>query len=842
MGLRYRVVTRICSAAAAGILIPSTANAQNAPGRFAEAVIDALSAEEMAALSLTLSLVAFAVLAAILYIRTKNQFTDYRRKSETQRAAQQARLDRAENLLSAEPQILIAWSSSAGTADVQYNADAIQGGPRNEDAILDFEQWLTGEAAQALATAIARLRERGTAFDLTLTTRAGHPVEANGRTGGGRALVRLRSASGSLRELAELRDKQSRLSREMQAVHQLFDTLDFPAWLRDEQGALSWVNQTYAQLAGAKTRDEAVAGRLEIAAVKIQDEMAQARLEGRTFHGEASLGHDNRKLALTEVATRTGAAGLALDEQASARMKAALEREATIRAEILDRIDTAVAVFDANRRLTFCNKAYRSLWQLDPAFLIMKPEFDEILEHLRADERVPTPPDGMTWRDWVASLIDNTDGEVRTTEWDLPNASLSLKLVTIPHRDGGSTHLVHNLTESLDLQTKLSAQARVQRQTLESLSEAIAVFGQDGKLKLSNPQFAAIWDLDRKDLKARPHVDDIIAACRKLYQGDDDWLALKQNVCGFMDAREPISRMIEREDEKTFELTTVPLSDGATLAVFTDITAAKEVERALRERNEALEQADQLRGNFVSNVSYHLRDPLQSIIGFAQVLSGDAMTPNEEQQREYASYILASSTSLMTIVNDILDLASIQANALELSIGDVELRDTIMTALDALKDRIGEKKVEVTIDVAPRAEHLRGDARRIRQMIFSLAANAIAFSKEGGKVGIDAFADGDMIAIRVADQGEGIPDHLKSRVFGSFETHGDGQRGPGLGLSLARGFAIKHGGEITLESEPGQGTTVTIRLPRAFEPDALPAEPAEPTEVKSEPAEMQPHG
>lgn len=257
------------------------------------------------------------------------------------------------------------------------------------------------------------------------------------------------------------------------------------------------------------------------------------------FKGDIEVGPDRRTLSLIEVPTRFAAAGLAQDKDETARMKAALERESTIRAEILDRIDTAVAVFDSSRRLTFCNRAYRDLWHFDPAWIITKPDFDEVLEKLRAEERVPTPADGQGWREWAASLIDPEGGEVVTSDWDLPNASLSLKLVTIPHRDGGSTHLFHDLTESLDLQTRLSAQASVQRQTLESLSEAIAVFGQDGKLKLSNPQFARMWNLDPKTLTGQPHIDGIIARCRELHDNHEDWLALKQSVCSFLDEREP---------------------------------------------------------------------------------------------------------------------------------------------------------------------------------------------------------------------------------------------------------------------------------------------------------------
>ena len=783
-----------------------------------EVLRTSLTAEEIAALSLTLALVAFSVLAAILYVRTKSLLADTRARARRERAALLARVDRAESLLRADRQIVVSWPGGSGAPELQREAGAVPDAPGEAGGVLDFARWLHVASAEALDAAIGRLRDQGTAFDLTLTTCNNSYVEAEGRAVGGRAVMRLREVSGLQRELADLRERHLAVSAESRALQGLLDALELPAWIRDQAGQLSWVNRAYAQACGAASADEAVSEKCEIAPAPVAMAMGEARRSRSVFTAEADVGtaDTRRRLALTEVPVPTGAAGLGLDTDATTRLKAALEREAAIRAEILDRIDTAVAVFDARRRLTFCNKAYRALWQFDPAWLIGKPDFEEILEKLRADERVPTPPDGLTWRQWVDSLIDAGGREVRTSDWDLPNASLSLKLVTIPHRDGGSTHLFHNLTESLDLQTRIRAQSRVQRQTLDSLSEAIAVFGQNGKLKLSNPRFAEMWKLDAKALKQGPHIDTIIADCRKLHDADQDWLALKQHVCGFMDARAPMARTLERRDETAIALSTVPLADGATLVVFADITASKAAERALRERNEALEQAAELRSGFVSNVSYHLRDPLQSIIGFAQLLSGPSMTHDAAQQSEYAGYILSSSTSLMAIVNDILDLASIEANVLELDIGDVDVPMLINTAADALKDRITERKVDLAVDVAPAARTLQGDARRIRQIVFSLLANAVAFSNEGGKVMVDAFAEGDAIAIRVSDQGQGIPARYRNRVFDSFETRDETarHRGPGLGLSLAKGFAEKHGGSIDLESEPGKGTVVTVHLPR----------------------------
>ncbi len=801
--------------AAPFLLVPAPAKAAEGAALWS-LLSDAMTAEEMAALSLTLALIAFSVIAAILYLRTRDELGRMRGEAHGERARLAARAERAESLLRADRQIIVAWIGD-DTPEVYVEAGIVPDAPGDADAVLNFSHWLASESAERLEHAVAKLRIDGAPFDMVLGTSSGAAVEADGRAAGGRAVLRMRDITGQRRDFNELRERQLKASRDAEAMRNLFDTLDLPAWLRDDAGNMTWVSEAFARLAGASSPDEAVAEKRELATTDALASMAEARRALKPYRGEIALqaGEDNRRLNLNEVPLRTGSAGLAFEADANAQLEAALQREADIRAEILDRIDTAVAVFDNRRRLTFCNKAYRDLWQLDDGFLATQPDFDELLERWRGEERIPALPDGMDYRQWRSALTGNES--VGTHDWDLPNASLSLKLVTIPHRDGGSTHMFHDLTENIGLQTRMRAQARVQRQTLEGLSEAIAVFGQNGKLKLSNPRFATMWQIDGKSLENEPHIDDIMTACEPLLKGGDDWLALKQTVCGFLDARAPMSRTIDRRDGLAIALSTVPLSDGATLAVFTDVTASKTMERALRERNEALEQAAELRSNFVSNVSYHLRDPLQTIIGFAQLLSDSSMSADPARQAEYAGYIFTSSTSLMAIVNDILDLASIDADVLELDLTNVDLADAINTAAEALRDRVAEKQIDLTVTVPPEAGSIEGDLRRIRQILFGLIANAVAHSDEGDKIDVSTTAEDDSVAIRIADTGQGIPARYLGRVFDSFETRaGDQQkraRGPGLGLSLAKGFVEKHGGSIEIESEPGKGTTVTCRLP-----------------------------
>ena len=259
----------------------------------------------------------------------------------------------------------------------------------------------------------------------------------------------------------------------------------------------------------------------------------------------------------------------------------------------------------------------------------------------------------------------------------------------------------------------------------------------------------------------------------------------------------------------------MPLPDGATLVTFQDVTDTVNVERALRERNEALEAADELKIDFVHHVSYELRSPLTNIIGFAHFLGDPATGPLTDKQREYLGYITVSTNALLAIINDILDLATIDAGAMTLNLGPVDIRQTMEAAAEGVQDRLVKDGITLDIRAAPDIGSFVADERRVRQILFNLLANAVGFSPPGETVTLAAERRKDAVVFSVTDHGPGIPPEMKDRVFDWFETHslGSRHRGAGLGLSIVRSFVELHGGTVTLDSAVGRGTTVTCTFP-----------------------------
>ena len=385
---------------------------------------------------------------------------------------------------------------------------------------------------------------------------------------------------------------------------------------------------------------------------------------------------------------------------------------------------------------------------------------------------------------------------------------------TTPNAEGGVIYLFDDVTERLDLVRRYDALIRVQGETLDNLAEAVAVFASDGRLRLFNPVFSRLWKLAPHTLTERPHIETVIGWCQPLSGASPLWRRLRAAITA-IDDREQVSGRIERRDGSVVDCATVPLPDGATLVTFQDVTDTVNVERALRERNEALEQADEIKIDFVHHVSYELRSPLTNIIGFAHFLGDLATGPLNEKQREYLGYITTSTNALLAIINNILDLASIDAGAMTLDLGLVDIRATMSDAAEGVQDRLLQSNISLSIRAAPDIGSFVADERRVRQTLFNLLVNAIGFSPAGETVTLSAQRLKDAVVFSVTDHGPGIPADVKDKVFDWFETHslGSRHRGTGLGLSLVRSFVELHGGTVTLDSAVGSGTTVTCVFP-----------------------------
>jgi signal transduction histidine kinase len=757
--------------------------------------------------------ICFAVVSAGMLIRARSRAEEERDRLMRETGDLKLAADRAEAVLAADDQRVVIWSGGADPV-VMGSMPEGSGVPRGRIAFLAFGQWLDPASSQLLDERVTALRQTGEAFAEVLRTTAATHVEASGRASGSLCFVRFRNLSRERLQHVELQDRHERQSREVETLHGLLEALPMPVWTRDRTGRLVFANRAYARAVEAPDPAQAVASQLELLDGSARQQVQDSRAAGPVFSRRLSVvvAGTRRVFDVVDASTGEASAGIATDVSELEKVQSELKRTVQNHARTLDQLAAAVAIFGADRRLLFYNAAYASLFGLDTAFLESCPEDGAVLDQLRSLRKLPEQADYRAWkRDMLASYQAM---ETRETWWHLPGGQ-TLRVIANPHPQGGVTYIYENVTERLDLESRYNALIRVQGETLDHLSEGVAVFGSDGRLRLFNPAFMALWRLDEKTLRARPHIVDIVERCLSVHDDRPAWEAVRMAVAGLADTRTRLAGRFERRDGSVVDYGTVPLPDGATLITFVNVTDTVNVERALVDKNEALEAADQLKNAFIQHVSYELRSPLTNIIGFAQLLADDTAGPLNGKQREYTGYIMDSSSALLAIINDILDLATVDAGIMELELSEVDIASTAEAAITGLRDRLAEARISLVNSVPPDIGGFVADEKRVRQVLFNLLSNAIAFTPDGGAVELDCRRDGDEVVFEVRDHGRGIPEQYLDAVFERFESRSTGarRRGAGLGLSIVKSFVELHGGHVEIASREGEGTLVRCRFP-----------------------------
>ena len=617
-----------------------------------------------------------------------------------------------------------------------------------------------------------------------------------------------------------------RLAGDAQQMHRLFDALPLPVWMRGPDLSLKYANQAYRQ--AVEAADDLTVDRLpEIAAGPGSQGGRAVAERARAANGpERDRRHivvegSRRLVDLIEMPLEgtDDFAGFALDLTQLEDLQAELSRHIAGHEELLQNLGTAIAIYGRDRSLQFFNNAYLQLWGLDEAWLRTQPRMGEILEELRDGRRLPEYADFPAFKDEQLKLFTTLINPIEEMV-HLPDGT-TLRSVAIPHPFGGLLMVWEDVTDTLALERNYNTLIAVQRETLDNLYEGVAVIGANGRLRLTNPVFGNMWQIPSWELANEPHIAEIVDRMAEMLAPASDWQTEKERMIGILTDREPHNGRIERTDGSVLDFATVPLPDGAVLLSYIDVSASINMERALRERNEALETADILKSEFIANVSYELRTPLNTIIGFTEILGGEYFGDLNDRQSEYTSGILDSSNRLLMLINDILDLATIEAGHMSLELNSIEVGTMLKSVLSLVRERARQKKLHLECDCPPDIGMIVADDRRLKQALFNILSNAVKFTPNGGNVVVSARRLGDEIVLTTTDSGVGISEADQERVFDRFErgSHPEARRaGAGLGLSLVKSFVEMHGGRVELESQPDHGTKVRCTLPSRAAP------------------------
>jgi signal transduction histidine kinase/NO-binding membrane sensor protein with MHYT domain len=396
---------------------------------------------------------------------------------------------------------------------------------------------------------------------------------------------------------------------------------------------------------------------------------------------------------------------------------------------------------------------------------------------------------------------------------------------------GGVTGLLLMASISMLAMSGVSARAAIDgmRSALDELPEAIAWFDRDQRLIFHNRKYAEIFascgDEPLKGLrcdmllKAAAARGDAGAPCRKV---------CKSAAAGSC-AWSSVPDEFELPDGRIVQIRVGPARDGATIAVLVDMTLARQAERLAVEARERAEAASRSKSDFLANMSHEIRTPLNGVLGMGQLMAAGPLAP---EQRERLEVIMASGQSLLALLNDLLDLAKIEAGQLELENASFDIESTLRPVWDTFSAAARQKGVAFEATVMPNAVGgWRGDPLRLRQLVTNLVSNAVKFTSRGSVTVLVDAADGDL-RIAIHDTGIGIKAAQLPTLFDKF-TQADSSTtrmfgGSGLGLAICHDITTLMGGSLTVDSAEGRGSTFTFRAPLERSAEPLPPAIEEP--------------
>jgi signal transduction histidine kinase len=680
-----------------------------------------------------------------------------------------------------------------------------------------------------LTKAISRLRERGHDDRIHLKLKAGTiTIGAEGAILTGYSVGEIVCVVWFFDETArqsDLAEKNRQLAAEeyyRKVITAVLDEVGIPVWRRGPDLKLEWVNEAYAKAVEAPSCEAAVTDQIELVSNALTGgpaRLAAVRLKGGGAYSEKHyvvIDGQRRAIEVTHIGdaeNKKSLIGYAMDVTEVDDVRSELSRYTESHAETLNKLSTAVAIFGSDKTLEYFNSAFVKLWKLPEDWLQASPHHSELLERMREMRRLPEQADFLAWKQEQLSFYTDLT-EPSEDMWYLPDASI-LRVVFQPHPLGGLLIFFEDLTDHLALERSYNTLFAVQNATLNNLHEAVAVFGSDGRLKLYNASFCKVWALGDDFLSLKPHMSEIIERCGSFFTDLHDGEVFGAQMINDNNRRVVGDGRLQRADGSVVDYTAVPLPDGATLMTYLDVTDSIRIERALRERNDALEAADRLKTEFIAHVSYGLRTPLNSVIGFAELLDREYYGPLNSQQRGYTRNILESSSQLMVLINGIIDLSVIAAGRMQLELSEVNLAEILTSVAERIREEARSRNLRVDLDLPQQLETIMADEQRVKQVLYNLTGNALKFTLPGGKITLGAKSEGGNVQLYVADTGIGIAPEDQESIFETFETGGQvtENQGAGLGLSLVRRFVELHQGRVELQSEPGKGTRVICIFP-----------------------------
>lgn len=740
------------------------------------------------------------------------RFASARRRLDSELTAARAEIVAREQALAAAqadwatvPIAHIVWEKG-GRATVDALARRWLHLPEGDSTRTDLVAGLKPADQAELLNAIMSLEKEGRGFTFVPTPGPGMRHRWVGARSGDRCHLWLSDITDIVDPLEQASGHALKTAA---SLAQLLEQLPYPVWRRGGDLTIAWCNPAFAHIHDLPVERIISDGREINPAAKALAKRAQRVGLAQSESQQLVVKGQRRLYDLTEVPLPDGTViGFALDQTQLEESHAELARHIAAHDDVLQALGTGIVIFGPDKRVKFFNTAFREMFNLDAGFLRLEPNVDQVLDMLRERRQIPEQADFRSfkqeWSRQVMSVIAPFEDLMH-----VPSGA-TYRMLASPHPFGGVILTFEDVTDKLALERNYNTLIEVQKETIDHLFEGIAVFGSDARLKLYNPSFARLWNLKPEDVEGEPHVRQIVEAVKPYFENRPNWDELRRRIVSNIGEREVKNWRLERIDGKIIDIAAIPLADGGRLFKYTDVTDSINMERALTERNEALVAADRLKSEFIANVSYEFRTPLNAIIGYAELLARQYFGEMNERQLEYASAILDSAQNLILMIGDVIDVAAIEAGYIHLEPTKVDVRQLTESIARLFQQRARSRNIELLIEADADVGVISADPQRLKQALGNLLSAAIGAAPGGRTIVVKAARGYETLDISVAVQGAqddyGVdvgPDSDSSQARSSTR---------GLGVALARTLIEMHGGRLVTETGP-HGRRIVCALP-----------------------------
>ncbi len=550
------------------------------------------------------------------------------------------------------------------------------------------------------------------------------------------------------------------------------------------------------------------------------EQMALASGKPQTSRKHVIINGGRKLLEFTEfpLNTKTSQIGYAIDITEEEKIQKEYETYKKQTNQTFNQISVPIAIFDINTKLIFANSAIQKLFEIEESYAMSQPYFGEIVDLLMEKRKLPEVSDHQKFKqkllNYFRDIVDPYHLFVHTPD------NHSLNIIMSPNYGGGLIIVCEDITEKITIEREYNALSAVQKATLDHLHDGILVFGTDNRIKMINPAITSIWQISDENNCYDMHIKTFFSSQSDLFISLDDYETWISQVINMGEQRNAVSGIINLKSGKNIDYAYVPLPDGLNLIRFADITDRITLEKTLIEKNEIMSQLDRLKSNFIANMSYEIKSPINTITGFSDILLNQYFGQLNDRQMEYCASILNAANKLAEMVDTMLNLASIEAGPNRMQYKSINLQEFLEGTIALFNQTIRNKNISVIYSLTSSTANIYFDENSMKQAMFQLLSMIIKTTPIGENITIssnDTTDTPNYIDISIKNKGISLSHEEIQRLQQILSFDHNNKSTPtttsDFGILFANHVIKLHNGKIFIRSTQNAESEIMIRLP-----------------------------